>query len=74
MHNVKCVFERMPLEAMKEAMGPVYGLELADMFEYFDKFGFNGGEKVVFPWELDVDVKYTTIEEYIKGEDWSSVL
>lgn len=73
-NNVKCVFQIIPRKAMEEAMGPIYGLEIADMFEYFDKYGFDGGADVVFPWDMEVKVKYTTMEEYMKGEDWSSVL
>ncbi|CAN9297446.1 unnamed protein product [Alternaria alternata] len=74
-NNVKCVFKKMPRDAMEAAMGPVYGPEIADMYEYFDKFGFEGGNPdVVFPWDLGIDVKYTSMEEYLKGEDCSSVL
>jgi len=74
-NNVKCVFKKMPREAMEAAMGPLYGPEIADMYEYFDKFGFEGGNPdIVFPWDLGIDVKYTSMEEYLKGEDCSSVL
>lgn len=74
-NNVKCVFKKMPRDAMEAAMGPVYGPEIADMYEYFDKFGFEGGNPdVVFPWDLGIDVRYTSMEEYLKGEDCSSVL
>ncbi|KAF7567986.1 hypothetical protein PtrM4_125990 [Pyrenophora tritici-repentis] len=74
-NNVKCVFETIPRKKLEDAMGPVFGPEVGDMFEYFDKFGFNGGDPdVVFPWDLDISVKRTTMEEYMKAEDWSSVL
>ncbi|KAI1512229.1 NmrA multi-domain protein [Pyrenophora tritici-repentis] len=74
-NNVKCVFETIPRKKLEDAMGPVFGPEVGDIFEYFDKFGFNGGDPdVVFPWDLDISVKRTTMEEYMKAEDWSSVL
>jgi hypothetical protein len=74
-NNVKCVFKEMPLKTFKEAAGPIYGLELGDMFDYFDRFGFDGGDpSIVFQWDLEIDVKYTTMEDYMKSEDWSSVL
>ncbi|KAI4629791.1 uncharacterized protein J4E87_002978 [Alternaria ethzedia] len=74
-NNVKCVFKQIPREAIEEAMGPVYGPEIADMYEYFDKFGFEGGiPDVVFPWDLGIDVKYTSMEEYLKSENCSIVL
>jgi hypothetical protein len=74
-NNVPCVFERMTDQAYEESMGPVFGLELGDMFRYFDKYGYDGSDPdVVYPWDLGVNVRYTTMEEYMKGEDWSSVL
>ncbi|KAF2270297.1 NAD(P)-binding protein [Lojkania enalia] len=55
-------------------MGP-FGREIADMFQYINDFGYDGGDpSVVYPSNLGIDVKVTTIEEHIKGEDWSSVL
>jgi hypothetical protein len=73
-NNVKCVFKEMSRKAFEDATGPIYGPELGDMFEYFDKFGFDGGDpSIVFPWDLEIDVNYTTIEAYMKGEDWSSI-
>jgi hypothetical protein len=74
-NHVTCVFEQLPRNAMEVAMGPVFGLELGDMFEYFDKFGYDGSDPdVVYPWDLGIDVKYTTMKEYIRAQDWSSVL
>lgn len=74
-HNVKCVFEQLPREAVDAALGPVFGLELGDMFEYIDKFGYDGGDpSVLLPWDLDVDVNVTSMEEWIKAQDWSSFL
>ena len=72
---MSCRFEEMTVDAFEEAMGPVFGLELGDMFRYFNKWGYMGGDpSVVFPWDVNVDIEYTPMEEYIKNEDWSSIL
>ncbi|KAF2652740.1 NAD(P)-binding protein [Lophiostoma macrostomum CBS 122681] len=68
--NVECVFEKQDRKIMEEALGPLIGREIADMFEYVEEFGYDGREKdAVYPWELKneqgekVEVKYTTMEE-----------
>lgn len=74
-NNVSCVFERMSDAEYYEALGPVYGLELGDMWRYFDKFGYTGGDPdVVYPWDFKGDVRWTTMEEYMRSVDWSKVL
>ncbi|KAJ4861229.1 nmrA-like family domain-containing protein [Trichoderma breve] len=51
------------------------GQELMDTNEYMIEFGYTGGDpEVVYPNELDPNIKTTSMEEYTKGEDWSSVL
>jgi hypothetical protein len=74
-HNgVKCSFERKERKEMEDAMGPI-GREFADMFQYMDEFGYDGGDpSVMYPWDLEVKVRITTAEEYVKGQDWSSIL
>jgi hypothetical protein len=63
---------------MEQQMGTV-GREFADMFAYVDEFGYDGGDpSVLYPWvakeKYGVDVKYTTIEEYLKKQDWKPYL
>jgi hypothetical protein len=74
-HNsVKCSFERKERKELEDSMGPV-GREFADMFRYMEEFGYDGGDpSVVYPWNLGVKVGVTTAEEYVKGQDWSSIL
>ncbi|KAF2180701.1 NAD(P)-binding protein [Zopfia rhizophila CBS 207.26] len=73
-NGVSCRFERSDRKFMDENMVP-FGRELADMFQYIDEFGYDGSDpSVVYPWDLGVDVKVTTVEEYLKKQDWSSVL
>jgi hypothetical protein len=80
-NNVECVFETQDRKVLEQVLGPLLGREIADMFEYVEGWGYDGREKdVVYPWELKdeqgqkLDVKYTTMEEYVTLEDWSAVL
>lgn len=77
-NNVKASFEPSDGKLMEQYMGSV-GRELAEMFQYMEEFGYDGGDpNVVYPWEIKdkfgVEVKYTTMEEYVAAEDWSSAL
>ncbi|KAK0111519.1 hypothetical protein ONS95_001873 [Cadophora gregata] len=74
-HGVKCTFVRMDRKVIENAMPGGIGEELADMFGYTSDFGYDGGDKsVVSPKDLGVDFSVSTAEEFIKAEDWSSVL
>ncbi|KAF1991297.1 NAD(P)-binding protein [Aulographum hederae CBS 113979] len=73
--GVECKYEQMPYGEMDKLMPGGMGAELEDMFKYMDLYGYDGSDPtVVLPKDLGVDVPVTTIEEYMKMEDWSSVL
>jgi hypothetical protein len=73
-HGVEATYQQVPRAWMDENMGTV-GREMADMLQYIDEFGYDGSDpEVVYPWDLGVEVKYTTMEEYIQKTDFSSVL
>lgn len=76
-HGVTCTFEKEDRKWMDENLGH-FGREMADMFQYWDECGYDGvrggGPDVVYPWDLGVEVQVTSAEEYIKKEDWSSIL
>ncbi|PSN73911.1 NAD(P)-binding protein [Corynespora cassiicola Philippines] len=77
-HGVELSFERLPYEVLENSMGPL-GREMADMFRYIEEFGYDGSDpSVVYPWDLEkkggVHVPVTSVEDYIKRQDWSSVL
>lgn len=61
---------------MIEDAAGVVGREIADMYQFFEDYGYCGAGKkdVVYLWDLPVKVKYTTMEEYMWSQDWSSVL
>jgi hypothetical protein len=49
--------------------------EMADAFDYLEEFGYTGGDpNVLMPDQLGFSVPVTSMAEYIKGEDWSTVL
>ncbi|WQF90307.1 Putative NmrA-like domain, NAD(P)-binding domain superfamily [Colletotrichum destructivum] len=74
-HGVTCRFERLDRKVLEDAIPGGVGEELADMFEYIAEFGYDGGDPtIVLPKDLDVHVPVYTVEEYIKNEDWSSLL
>ncbi|KAG9187862.1 hypothetical protein G6011_05733 [Alternaria panax] len=71
--RVECSFERIPRKVLDD-MGPL-GREIADMFQYMDEFGYDGGDPtVVYPWDLEVEVKTTPIEVWMENQDWSPFL
>jgi hypothetical protein len=74
-NGVKCTYERQDREVIERAAGLV-GREIADMYQFFEEYGYCGMDEkeVVYPWDLEVMVKYTIMEEYIRSQDWSSVL
>lgn len=74
-HGVTCRFERLDRKVVENAIPGGIGEEFADMFEYISEFGYDGGDpSVVHPKDLGVEIPVFSAEEYIKSEDWSSVL
>lgn len=74
-NGVECAFERQDRRVIEDAAG-VVGREIADMYQFFEEYGYCGVDEknVVYPWNLPVKVGYTTMEEYMRSQDWSSVL
>lgn len=74
-NGVKCTYERQDRQVIEDSAG-VVGREIADMYQFFEDHGYCGvdEEEIVYPWDLPVQVKYTTMEEYMHSQDWSSVL
>ncbi|KAM0445309.1 hypothetical protein ACHAPV_008383 [Trichoderma viride] len=73
--DVQAAYQEVsPGEFYKDFPEPL-GQELMDTNEYMIEFGYTGGDpEVMYPKELDPNIKTTSMEEYIKSEDWSSVL
>ncbi|KAH8652267.1 hypothetical protein BX600DRAFT_90156 [Xylariales sp. PMI_506] len=61
-------------EFFQNVPGPL-SQELMDTYDYVEEFGYTGGDPdVLEPDQLGIQVPVTSIKEYIKNEDWSSVL
>ena len=76
-HGVECRFEVLTYDHAIEAGMPEWmALEVSESGTYTTKFGWAGGDpEVKSPGELGVDVgKLTSVEEWIRREDWRSVL
>lgn len=76
--GVKCVYERGDRKFYDENLGYM-GIELADMFQYIEEFGYDGSDPTVqYPWDLEKElgrpIPRTTMEEFVKNTDWSSIL
>ncbi|KAI0063072.1 NAD(P)-binding protein [Artomyces pyxidatus] len=53
---------------------PGLGRELGEMYAYSAEFGYDGGEEGVIPMtELELERPVTSMEEYIRNEDWSGL-
>lgn len=66
-NGVKCTYERQGRQVIENAAGPV-GREIADMYQFFEKYGYCGVDEkdVVYPWDLPIKVKYTMLEKYMQ--------
>ncbi|KAH6625540.1 hypothetical protein C7974DRAFT_455741 [Boeremia exigua] len=72
--GVECGFETIDRKILEDAMGPL-GREITDMFQYMNDFGYDGNDpKVVYPWDLEMKVETTPIDEFFKIQGWSGVL
>lgn len=76
-HGVECGFEPLTYESMiEDGMQDWMALEVVESGVYVTKYGWAGGDPdVKLPQDLGVDVsKLTKVDDWIREEDWSSVL
>ena len=71
-NNVTCTFEQKDRKEMDD-QGELWR-GFADMLQYYDEFGYAGGDSsVVCPCDLGIE-GLTTVEQYITTEDWTPIL
>ena len=76
-HGVECRFEALTYQdALKNGMQDWMALEVSESGIYTTKYGWAGGDPDVQPpKDLGVNIgKLTNVEDWIRREDWSSVL
>ncbi|KAH8806092.1 hypothetical protein F5884DRAFT_846564 [Xylogone sp. PMI_703] len=62
-------------QEISRSRGGGVGRELGEMIAFSAEFGYNGGlPDVVLPEKLGVNIHLPSLEEYVKREDWSSIL
>ena len=66
----------MTYEEAEQTMPAPFGKEIRDSMEYASTYGFTGGDPAVkTPEECGVDLaEMSTLEDYIRNEDWSDIL
>ncbi|KAL2357958.1 hypothetical protein BJ546DRAFT_835245 [Cryomyces antarcticus] len=73
--NQECKYEESAVEELDNTMPGGMGREIGEMFLYMGEYGYDGGDpSVVHPKDLGVNIPTTSVEEYIKSEDWSAIL
>ncbi|KAF4631244.1 hypothetical protein G7Y89_g6884 [Cudoniella acicularis] len=73
--GVKAGFRQVEVDEFFSGVPEPLKRELADAYDYMEEFGYTGGDPdVIAPDQLEVKIPLTSMEEYIRSEDWSSVL
>lgn len=73
-HGVKVSYEQVSYDKFFEGTPPALKEEIGDSFKFIEEFSISGGDpEVLTPAQLDQKLNLTTVEEWIKSEDWSSV-
>ncbi|TKA77272.1 hypothetical protein B0A49_00971 [Cryomyces minteri] len=73
--NQGCKYEESTVEEFDTTMPGGMGRDMGEMFLYMGQYGYDGGDpSVVHPEDLGVDIPATSVEEYIKSENWSAIL
>ncbi|GKT41492.1 NmrA-like family domain-containing protein 1 [Colletotrichum spaethianum] len=73
--GIPAVFERFTLDDMDKLAPGGFGIEIGEMHAYNMEFGYWGGDpSIVLPADLGLKGQTTSVEDYIKREDWSELL
>ena len=68
--------ENMTLNDIERTMGGPFAREAFESMQYVAEFGWDGGDPdVKSPEEVGVDIKkLTSLEQFVREEDWSPIL
>ncbi|KAJ4256822.1 hypothetical protein NW762_008918 [Fusarium torreyae] len=74
-NGVKASYKEISREELFEGVPEAFTNEIGDGFDYFHEFGLTGGDPAVLrPDQLGVKIPLTSMEEYIRSEDWSTII
>nr|CEG04845.1 unnamed protein product [Fusarium clavum] len=74
-NGVKAAYKEISRDELFEGVPEDFANEIGDGFDYFHEFGLSGGDPAVLrPDQLGVKIPLTSMEEYIRSEDWSTVI
>ncbi|KAF4959767.1 hypothetical protein FSARC_10644 [Fusarium sarcochroum] len=74
-NGVKAAYKEISRDELFEGVPEDFTNEIGDGFDYFHEFGLSGGDPAVLrPGELGIEIPLTSMEEYIRSEDWSTVI
>ncbi|SCV33775.1 related to nitrogen metabolic regulation protein nmr [Fusarium fujikuroi] len=74
-NGVKASYKEISRDELFEGVPEDFSNEIGDAFDYFHEFGLSGGDPAVLrPDQLGVKIPLTSMEEYIRSEDWSTVI
>ncbi|KAF3396777.1 NmrA-like family domain-containing protein 1 [Talaromyces pinophilus] len=73
--GVKAAYEHVSTQVFFQGVPDEVEKEFTETFTYTDEFGYTGGDPAVKTAEqLGIKLSLTSMEEYIRNEDWSSIL
>ncbi|KAK0640028.1 NmrA-like family domain-containing protein 1 [Lasiodiplodia hormozganensis] len=73
--GVKATYREVSMADLAKELPEGLERELPEMTLYMEEFGYDGGDpSVIHPTDLPVECPTTSIEDYIKNEDWSPIL
>ncbi|KAF2096457.1 putative hscarg dehydrogenase [Rhizodiscina lignyota] len=73
--GVEAKFVQLPMDQFLSDVPEVLKRELYESFAFNAEFGWTGGDPdVLKPTDLPVKIPLTSVEDYIRSEDWSSIM
>jgi hypothetical protein len=74
-YGVKAGYKQVSSEEFWKGVPPVLAEELKDAWDFAEEFGHTGGDPdVLRPNQVEPNILMSSMEDCIKGQDWSSVL
>jgi len=73
--GVRARYVQVPLEEYLKDLPETLAREVGESVSFNTEFGWTGGDpQILDPKEISPNVQVTSVADYIRGEDWSSIL